>query len=166
MKMNFIDLRKELRLIRDNVGFSWVALRSVDLSIPCIECQAKVAANYDQAPGFCKTCLGIGYTFIDKLVLGFKYRPVSLFQVRGQNNVGPIGVQTVSYVLQYNANPKPVDWILDLQLNETTQTPVQPFVIKSAYRIEDVTIMRSDFGRIEFFKCGVLEQNLTIGRFQ
>ncbi len=166
MKFDFIDLRKELQTLRDNLGFRWLALRSVDLTRPCHECQKKVPANYDQSPGLCKACLGIGYTYIDKLIEGFKYRPYSLFQVRGFSNVGPMGIDSVNFVLQHNSNPKPVDWILELELDETTMIPVQPFKITGAYRIEDVTIFRGDSGRIEFFRCNVLEQNLTLGKSQ
>lgn len=166
MKLDFIDLRNELKTLRDNVGFRWLALRSVDLSKPCGECQRKVPDNYDQSYGRCKACLGIGYTYVDKLILGFSYRSLPLFQVRGQSVVGPMGIQNVKFILQHDSNPKPVDWIMELELNETTMVPVQPFKITSAYRIEDVTIYRSDSGRIDFFSCNVLEQNLTLGKPQ
>lgn len=164
MKLNYIDLRKELRILRDTMGFRWVALRSVDLSKPCNQCKAKTPDNYDQGHSRCNACLGIGYTYIDKLIQGYKYTQTPEFLIRGASPVGPHGIQTVHYLLQDGANPKYVDWILELELNETTLIPIQPFRITSAFKIEDVATFRSDMGRIEFFNCLVQEQHLSLGK--
>lgn len=163
MKLNYIDFRKELYLLRDNMGFRWVALRSVDLSKPCNECKAKVPDNYDQSFARCKACLGIGYLYIDKLVKGYRYSQRAFPGIRDS---GAITISENRYIFQHDSNPKVVDWVLELELNEETLIPVQPFKITAAYKIKDVSIFRGDNGRIDFFVCSIEEQKITLGRSQ
>ena len=162
VKLNFIDLRKYFKELRDNVGFKWIALRSVDLTKPCTECERKMPDNYDQPYAGCKRCIGIGYLYVDKLIKGYRYQNTPGMDV--SENVGLINVQSQIYLLQHDSQPKPVDWILELQLNEKTLIPVQPFKIVSAFKINDSTPLRGDDGRIEFWRCVCEEKNFTIGK--
>lgn len=157
----FIDLRKFLREIRDTVGFRWIALRSVDLSKPCLECIKKAPDNYDSPSGVCSRCLDIGFNYVDKLIKGYRFQATPGVDIAA--NVGPINIPKQNYILEWNTFPKSTDWILELDLDEVTQIPKQPFKITSAFKIEDANSLRGDNGRIEFWKCTVEERNLSLG---
>ena len=161
-KLNKLDLRKYFLELQQNEGFKWIAIRSADLTKPCTECQNKEPSNNDQPQAYCKTCLGIGFSFTDKLSKGFRYQAAPGFD--NKSNLGILNLKTQVYMLAYDANPKPVDWILELQLNEQDGNPVQPFKITNAFKIEDALQMRGDHGRIEFWRCFVRERNLDLGQ--
>lgn len=161
-KLDWIDLRKYFKELQNEMGFRWVALRSVDLTIPCAECKRKVADNYDQPYSGCKTCLGIGYSYVDKLVKGYRY--MASPGIDTKSNIGTLNIQSQNYVVQYNAVPKNVDWILELELDEKTMIPRQPFVITSAFKIDDAHPLRGIDGKIEYWKCRVTEKNTHLGK--
>jgi len=162
-KLNFIDFRKELELLR-NAGLHhmWVALRCVDLGTPCTECSKVIDVHHEQPPRSCTSCLGIGYSFVDKLVKAYRYRP--LYGVDTKTMVGVINTQTRVYILEHGQQPKQVDWILELELNSDNQ-PVQPFRVTSRFKIQDAMPMRGDDdGRIEYWHCIAEERNLDDGK--
>jgi len=158
-KLSFINLRKEIETLRDITGFRWIALRVADLSKRCTECMKQIPANYDQPSPYCKSCLGIGYSFSDKLVKGFRYLGAPGFDFK--MNIGIINTQTQIYILEYNKEPKSTDLIFELLLDESNQNPVQPFQITSVYKIQNSFPLRGDNGRIEFWRCFVEEKNLS-----
>jgi hypothetical protein len=164
MRKYRLDLRKELRQLRETLGFRWVALRSVDLTKPCTECQKKVPDNYDSGFAGCKSCMNIGYSYIDRLVRGYKF--LGSQGLRYATNVGMLNDQEMTFILQHDATPKPVDWILELDLDETTLIPRQPFKVIAAYKIDDAHPQRGEDGRIEFWKCKVDKRVLGYGKSQ
>lgn len=164
-KLGFINLRKELATLRDHVGFRWTALRSADLNTPCIECSKKVPAQYDQVSGTCKSCLGIGYAYMDKLVPAFSYLGQPGFDFLSQ--IGFINTKTRVYIIEYGYKPKNTDYIMELDLDESTGIPRQPFVVTRTFKIQDSEVMRggeptSHVGAIDFWRCYVEERNLDL----
>jgi len=162
MKLNPIDLRKELSILRKYIGHRWVAHRSIDLSKPCTECNRINNEIHNQPQKTCKTCYGIGYAYIDKIVKGFRYLSTPGVDLR--SSVGSINTRTEVYILEHDCYPKPVDWILELQLNESTMVPVQPFKVTTMFKVQDCMALRGDSSRIEFWRCSVEERNLDSGR--
>lgn len=162
MKLNPIDLRKELALLRKHLGHRWVAHRSIDLSKACTECGRVNDDIHRQPQKTCSACHGIGYSYVDKVVKGFRY--LSVPGVDLKTSVGFVNTRSEVYILEHDCYPKPVDWILELELNETTMVPVQPFRVTSAFKIQDCMALRGDNGRIEFWRCPVEERNLDYGR--
>lgn len=161
-RYDFIDLRKELAELKAHAVHKWVALRSVDLSKPCNECKAQEDPNYDQPAAYCKTCMSMGYSYIDKLVKGYRFEAAPGFDTK--SNIGILNLKTQVYILEHGAVPKPVDWILELDMNEVTMVPKTPFKITNSFKIENALDMRDKDGRIEFWRCYVRERNLDLGK--
>ena len=156
-KLSFLDIRKEIKTLKDSVGFYWLALRSVALDEPCIECSKTVGGNYDQPDPNCSTCLGIGYTWVDKIVKGFTYQFAPGFDFRAE--IGMLNTQSRIYMLEHDAMPKNLDHILELDLNEATGRPKQPITINRSFKIQGAFPQRGDKGRIELWRCFVEERN-------
>ena len=162
-KLTFLDLRKELDTMLKSVGFSWVALRSVDLTLPCKECKKPIGDQYDQPSLTCTSCMGTGYLYIDKIVKGFRYMSSPGFDFR--SNIGTLNTETQVYILEHDKMPKETDYILELNKNETTGVPAQPFQVTKAFKIQNAFAARGDNGRIEMWRCFVEERNLeNIGK--
>jgi hypothetical protein len=157
-KLTFLDLRKELDTMLESVGFSWVALRSVDLSTPCTECKKPTGDHYDQPSPTCTSCMGIGYLYIDKIVKGFRYMSSPGFDFR--SNIGMLNTETQVYILEHDKAPKETDYVLELNLDEDTGAPSQPFEVTKSFKIQSTFAARGDKGRIELWRCFVEERNL------
>lgn len=161
-KTNSIDLRQELELLKSLIGHYWVALRVADLSKPCRECMNKEDPNLDQPSAYCKTCLGIGFSYVDKLVKAFRYQAAVGLSLKG--NVGVLDLESRVFILENGYVPKRYDWILELDIDEATMNPKQPFKAIRAFKIDDALPMRGDDGRIEFFKCYTKARVLDVGK--
>jgi hypothetical protein len=157
-KLTWIDLRKEIETLRDAVGFRWIALRSLDLTQRCLECIKTTNDSFDQ-PGSCSACMGSGFVFIDKLVKGFRYLSTPGFDFRSE--IGILNTETQVYIIEHDKKPKETDFIFELELNEETGTPRQPFSVNRVFKIQNAFPARGDDGRIEFWRCFVEERNLT-----
>lgn len=164
-KLGFIDLRKEVELLSKATGFSWVALRSVDLTKPTTEAQKYVASSYDQSNVNFKHIVS-NYYFIDKLVKGYRY--MAQPGIDYQSEIGTINTKTQVYIIAHDKKPKNTDYILELELNEETGQPKQPFKIARVFNIQDSQPMRGGQpktinGGIEFWRCYAEEDNLGYG---
>lgn len=157
-----IDFRKDIEVIRKNGGFKWIALRHVDLTKRCTECLKKLGPQYEDPAADCTLCMGIGYLFIDKLIQAFRYLSGPGFDFLTQ--IGSINTKTIVYILEHDTYPKNTDFILELDINEATGIPRQPFVIRQMFKINDAHDMRGDKARIEFFRCYVEEHNFDRGQ--
>lgn len=157
-----LDLRKELKVLMETSGFRWVALRTTQLDQPCTECVKRTLPQYDGPPGSCMKCLNTGHLFVDKLVKGYSYLPAA-----GRDflsDIGVINTETVVFILEQGSKPKTGDLVCELDLDEATGTPRQPFAIRRVFKIQDSKEMRGDDGRIEFFKTYCEEYNLDVGQ--
>jgi hypothetical protein len=161
-KVNSIDLRQELDLLKGLMGHYWVALRVADMTKPCKECMLKEDPNLDQPAYGCKSCMGIGFAYVDKLVKAYRYQAAVGLGLDG--NIGVMDLESRVFILENGQVPKRFDWILELELDETTMTPKQPFRAVSAFKIDDALPLRGDNGRIEFFKCYTKNRILDIGK--
>ncbi|RMG69772.1 MAG: hypothetical protein D6710_08275 [Nitrospirae bacterium] len=167
-KLGFIDLRKEIELLADNVGFSWVALRTIDLNTKCTECSKRVGNQYETPPEECKTCFGTGHLYVDKLVRGFRDLSQPGFDFLSE--LGVVNTKTQVYIIEHDKYPKSTDFILELDLDEKTGQPKIPYKIQRVFKIQDAHPLRGGQpeghpGRIEFFRCFVEERNFgTAGR--
>lgn len=164
-KLGFIDLRKEIELLAGATGFSWVALRSIDLSKPTTEAKKSLPSNYDQSNINFKNIVS-NYYFIDKLVKGYRYMAQPGFDYQSQ--IGTINTKTQVYIIAHDKKPKNTDYILELDLDEETGQPKQPFRIARVFNIQDAQPMRGGqprtiTGGIEFWRCYTEEDNLGYG---
>jgi hypothetical protein len=157
-----LDFRKEMEFLRDSLGFAWAALRSQRLDEKCIECTKSVGAQYDQPNPSCKTCMGTGHPYVDKIVKVYRTLVTPGFDYLAE--VGNINTTTSICYMEHDANPKEGDYILELELNETTMTPIQPFNVIRANRIQDSHDNRGIGGRIEYWACRLEEKNFDIGK--
>ncbi len=161
-RLNFIDLQKHFDVLRKHVGFSWVALRSAKLDTRCSECARVVGSQYDQTNPNCKTCLGIGHAFTDKLVKARKSDRSSAKKFLTE--IGAIGTDTKNFFIESDVFPKTSDFILELDLDELTGSPVQPFRIRRAYKIQSTAANRGKKGRIEYWNCLAERRSFDLGR--
>ena len=165
-KYGFIDLRNEMENLRDSVGFRWLALRTVNFTKPALEAKKPVPLNYDQTEPDNQNIVANEY-FIDKLVKGFSYLSQPGFDF--QTQVGPINTKLRVFILEHEKKPKNTDFILELNLNEDTGVPIQPFKVTRVWKIQDAEPMRAGqptkkpTGRIDFFRCFAEESNLGYG---
>jgi hypothetical protein len=159
---NKLNFRKELELLRDTVGFTWAALRAQKLDEDCSECMRYIGGQYDQPSPSCKTCLGSGHPFTDKLVKLYRYLSTPGFDHR--TSIGNIGTRVDKCYLEYDEVPKEGDFVLELELNESTGVPVQPFNVIRAFEVEDAHPNRGVNGRVEFWTCRIEERNFGIGK--
>jgi len=161
-KITFIDLRKEIDTIREAVGFYWVALRTASLSQRCTECLKSIGAETEGPNPDCITCLGSGYPFVDKVTQGFRYLSTPGFDFATQ--IGNVNTEAEVFIIEHDKQPKSTDYIVELELNEVTGAPIQPFKITRVFKIQGAFPLRGDKGRIEFWRCFVEERNFTRGQ--
>jgi hypothetical protein len=157
-KITFINLRKEIETLRDNVGFYWVALRVIDLSKKTNQSSDKVPSNYDQPNPEDSKSLLINHSYSDKLVKAFRYLGSPGFDFLTQ--LGNINTRSATFIVEYDKQPKDTDFILELESDEETHIPYQPFNVVKVFKIQDSFPLRGDDGRIEFWRCHVEERNL------
>lgn len=150
------DLRKELKLLVDNVGFRWVGLRSVDHSTRC-DCKSEY-------PGFniasCTRCMGTGFVFTDYLVKAYSW--MGVFGVQFESEIGRISTQGKNCVLEHDRPVNKRDYILELDLDNNTGRPIMPFRVLKYFEVQDSSAMLGDGARVEFWRCTLEERSIYI----
>ncbi len=159
---NKLNFREELEILKDTVGFVWAALRSQKLDQECSECIRYIGGQYDQPNPGCKTCMGTGHPYIDKIVKLYRYLSTPGFDHR--SSIGNISTRVDKCYLEHDETPKEGDYVLELEINEKTQIPIQPFNVIRAFEVEDAHANRGVNGRVEFWTCRIEERNLEIGK--
>jgi hypothetical protein len=159
---NRLNFRKEINALKDTNGFNWAALRSVQLDQNCVECTKSVGAQYDQPSPECKTCMGTGHPYVDKIVKIYRYLSTAGFDHRSP--IGNLSTRVDKCYIEHDARPKENDFVLELESNELTGVPVQPFNIIRVFQIEEAHPNRGTDGRIEFWTCTIEERNLELGK--
>ena len=149
-----LSIKKELDELSKTSGFRWVALRSQDRTKKCTKCSAETRLK-------CVSCLGTGFLFIDKLVEGYSYLAVHGREFRSE--IGRVSTNTPVYILKDTSKPKEGDLVAELDLDEETGIPRQPFRIRSLFLIQDSKEYRGESGEIEFFRLYTKEQNFDRG---
>jgi len=151
-KIEFIDLRGEVDFIQKRYSFYWVALRSMYLNTKC--------PCFDGIPNKkCSKCMGTGYLYVDKLVKAQNARTTPGLDFSTQ--IGKINTQTITWIIQHDKRPKTTDWILELDLDESTRIPRQPFVVKRSFAIQDAWPYRGKNGEIIYWYCLSEERNFV-----
>ena len=156
-----LNLRNELSVLVKSSGFKWVALRAAQLDQPCNQCIIRAGELYETTPSTCMKCLNTGYLFVDKLVRGYSYLTAA-----GRDflsSVGNINTDLVIYIIEHNTRAKEGDYICELDIDESTETPRQPFKIIRTFKIQDSMDIRCDDGRIEYLKNYCEEYNFDKG---
>ena len=163
-KYGFINLEKEIDTLIKEFG-RWVALRSIDLSKPTKQAQELVAGQYDQS-NLDFAHVTKNYSYIDKLVRSYRYLAQPGFDY--QTQVGTINTKLRIFIIESDKIPKNTDYILELDLDEKTGIPIQPFSITRVWRIQDSESLcagqpTKHGGGIEYFRCFTEEDNLGYG---
>ena len=151
-RIEFIDLEKEIEFLRDRYAFYWAALRTADLTKKCSCINEKTGPKYS-----CKSCLGSGHLYTDKLVKVDRAR--STPGIDSISKIGNINTSGVSFIIEQRSRPKNTDWILELDLEEKTGTPRQPFKAIRAFKIQSAHPCRGKKGKISFWYCVAEERN-------
>jgi len=106
--------------------------------------------------------MGTGHLFVDKLVKLQRARSAPGIDLLIKT--GKINTSTVNFAVETRNYPKNTDWILELDLDESTGIPRQPFSVIRAYKIQEAKPKRGKNGRIEFWYCYTEERNFTTGK--
>lgn len=140
------------KLFRD--GFSWYGLRSVDLNKKC----GCVGPDNRVQPG-CKRCLQMGYVFTDFLIKGYFWVESPGFEYQAMPT--PIATSTANFMGFHQYPIKKWDLLLELDLDNETGEPVQPFKINRTYVISSSAPIRGKNSRVEFYRCFLEERTLS-----
>lgn len=106
--------------------------------------------------------MGTGHLYVDKLVKAQRIRSVPGGHLR--TKLGKISTEIKNWVIESRNKPKSTDWILELDLNERTNAPKQPFSVVRAFSIQSAKPARGKRGRIEYWHCTAEERNFTFGQ--
>jgi hypothetical protein len=96
------------------------------------------------------------------LVKGYSWRFTD--GIEFQTEVGRISTQVRNLVLESDRPIRKFDNILFLSKDLNTGELVQPFDILSVYIVQDVTPARDLKGKLEFWKCRIIESSTYGGR--
>jgi len=157
MRTEFVDLRKEIDFFRNRHGFFWVALRSAKLDTTC-----SCSDSYGISSSKCTMCMGTGHLFVDKLVKATRARYMPGVDILSE--IGKVNTSSKTWVVHHNVKPKNTDWILELDLDESTGIPRQPFKVKRAFKLQNTFPARGPKGRIDYWYCFSEERNFEYGR--
>lgn len=157
-----IDLKDELKFILEELQPHFVALRSAQLDQKCPECAKRSGEQYVAVSATCMACLNTGHLFIDKLLSVYSYKASSGYERLAE--IGVITADAMIYIVQGGHHPKEGDKICELDLDEDTGEPKQPFRIRRIFNIQNAKELRGEDGRIEYFKLYCEEYNLDRGQ--
>ena len=149
-----LPIRDALKVLSDTSGFRWIALRSQDRSKKCTKC-------LNSKKTICTGCLSTGFLFVDKLIEAYSY-----LAVQGRDfltEIGKVNTDTHIYILKHGSKPKEGDFIAELDLNEDTGEPRQPFAIRRYFKVQDSKEYRGQDGRIEYWRVYAEEHNFDTG---
>jgi len=136
------------KFIKEN-GY-WVALRKAMLNPNSPNVDSSTGEGLTDAPDTTTS----GYTYTDHITKARK-SPVGI--LGGSDEVGSaIGLITVPkyiFYLRYSMEPRELDWIVELAIDETTLEPIKPFKITKYYDIQDVGEQRGVDGKIIYYRC-------------
>ncbi len=136
------------KFIKEN-GY-WIALRKAMLNPNSPNVDSPTGEGLTDAPD----TITSGYTYTDHITKARK-SPVGI--LGGSDEVGSaIGLVTVPkyiFYLRYSMDPRELDWIVELAIDETTLEPIKPFKITKYYDIQDVGEQRGVDGKIIYYKC-------------
>jgi len=146
------------KFIKEN-GY-WVALRKAMLNPNSPNVDSPTGEGLTDAPD----TITSGYTYTDHITKARK-SPVGI--LGGSDEVGSaIGLITVPkyiFYLRYSMDPRELDWIVELAIDETTLEPIKPFKITKYYDIQDVGEQRGSDGKIIYYKCLCEESVWNVG---
>ena len=152
----YLNFAKELeRLSKVGGSFTWVALRTPDLTKKC-SCAGK--GTKDSVPG-CNRCFDTGYLFVDCLVKCYAWPAV--LGVEFLTPPGKISTQNKNYVIEADRNITTESYILELDIDKDTGKPNQPFKIERAYKIQDFALIKARDDKPAFWKVSAEQRNIT-----
>lgn len=140
-----IDLRDEFAEIMQDAGH-WMLLRKALLDHPC-----SCSNSQGETDSGCPRCNGLGYAFVDYLVIGRKVKAVTAPEI--VSPVGRVAASKWDFYLMHNTQPTELDWILEISLDPVTRQPITPYRIKKYFYVEDVEDLRGDGGELIYFKA-------------
>ena len=144
-----MQMRLEFEKFIKNNGY-WIALRKVMLNPSSPNVDSPTGEGLTNASDTTTS----GHTYTDHITKARK-SPVGI--LGGSDEVGSaIGLITVPkyiFYLRYSMDPRELDWIVELAIDETTLEPIKPFKITKYYDIQDVGEQRGVDGKIIYYKC-------------
>jgi len=144
-----MQMRLEFEKFIQENGY-WVALRKAMLNPNSPNVDSPTGEGLTDAPD----TITSGYTYTDHITKARK-SPVGI--LGGSDEAGsPIGLITVPkyiFYLRYSMDPRELDWIVELAIDETTLEPIKPFKITKYYDIQDVGEQRGVDGKIIYYRC-------------
>lgn len=156
LPIKYLNFARELeRLARVGGSFTWVALRTPDLSKKC-SCGGK--GIKDTLPG-CKRCFDTGYLFYDCLVKCYGWPAV--LGVEFFTPAGKLATQNKNYIIESDRIITTESYILELDIDKATGKPLQPFKIERAYKVQDYALIKARDDKPAFWKVTAEQRSIS-----
>jgi len=145
-----IDLREEVADILDNHGHRGYLRKISDQRCSCYK-----RNPYNEADPDCPTCVGIGYGYLDYLILMYRIPAVGAFRGTQSEQLSPIGLlgpDDAQFYLKTTTGPRQSDYILEMDTDDD-QNIVQAPRIERVWDVGQVVPYRDRKGRVEYYAC-------------
>lgn len=150
---NNIDLRAEFDEFVNDYGYD-VLLHRSNKKIRC-RCWNE---KHQEADSRCPICTGVGWIGRIERHKLTKQSATQIISRPNLNQLTPIGRQWIdaqTLYMRHDSHPQVGDYIYEVGWNQN-----RPSHLVTAYRINDVTVMRGDNGRVEYTMVSVKSENL------
>jgi len=114
----------------------------------------------------CPVCLGESYLWDEEYITFYKTevagREVAFAGKEIKHQGGILNVKTILFYMEWFVNPTEHDRIIELELG-LDGAPLNPIKRKQVNVITTAQDYRSDFGRVEYFRCATYEDEVKSG---
>ena len=108
----------------------------------------------------CRFCFGEGYLFDDNLEVGWVSRETPYPAELNEESWGVFRAASPMVFLEYHVTVFDNDLLLLPRLNDDGKLPTGALEIVEKHKIIQAQEIRSDYGRLEFFRCKIAKEHL------
>lgn len=148
-----MDLRKELNYLFDTNNYA-VVLQHLSNKIHC-NCYK---SSYKEGLGKCPKCLGTGWISKFTKIKAFKQDVKLDTNKIFFSSIGEYSMSDKVFLFNYNTSIAKNDYIWETTWNHRIDKPIE---LINLYRVKEVSDMRGETGRIEYYSIYAIEENIN-----